>query len=121
PPRMTARLALGQRARLGDVVVRVLVREGQIGPAEVRADLGEGPRRTAAREVAVAVVARVGERERPVEGARRASETKAQVLAAEAPGRDLGDDLARLPSPPRDHVDRAAERVAPEDDGRAGD
>ena len=77
PPRMTARLALGQRARLGDVVVRVLVREGQIGPAEIRADLGEGPRRTAAREVAVAVVARVGERERPVERASRASETKA--------------------------------------------
>src|SRR5437764_982014 len=75
----------------------------------------------AAREVAVAVVARVGERERPVEGARCASETKAQVLTAEAPGRDLGDDLARLPPPPRDHVDRAAERVAPEEDGRAAD
>src|SRR2546423_864451 len=50
---------------------------GAVGPAEARADLGEGPRRPAAGEVAVAVVARVGERERPVEGASRAAETKA--------------------------------------------
>src|SRR5205823_5753898 len=72
-------------------------------------------------EVPEAVLERLGEREGVVQRSRRAAEAETVVAAAEAPGGDLGDDLADLLAPACDHVDRPAQRVPPEEDRRAAD
>src|SRR2546428_7329988 len=64
---------------------------------------------------------RLGEREGVVQRSPRAGGAETVVAAAEAPGGDLGDDLADLLAPACDHVDRPAQRVPPEEDRRAAD
>src|SRR5439155_822856 len=72
-------------------------------------------------EVSEAVLERLGEREGVVQRSRRATEAETVVAAAEAPGGDLGDDLADLLASARDQVDRPAESVPTEEDRGAPD
>src|SRR5207302_5650840 len=109
-----AQLALGQRARLLDAVLRTLVRQRQVRAPVPQPDPREEPPHAARRGVAPALF---GE-ERPgdvvVERPLGATEPQTILLPAEATPLGLRHDLTHLGTAPGDDVEDSAERVAAE-------
>src|SRR5262249_45094258 len=87
------KLTLWKRSRLLDAVVAVLVRQRRVEPGRAHADLGEGPRQSTLRIVAVAVLANSGQRDVVVERAVLPAQEEPRVEASEAAPGQLGADL----------------------------
>src|SRR5262245_24901013 len=108
-------LALGQRARLLDAVLRALVGQRQIRAAQPKAEPRKELSEAARRRVAPAVFGEVRARDVVIERALGTADSQAILLEAEASPTGLGHDLADLRPASRHDVQHAAERVSAED------
>ncbi len=109
----------GERARLRDAVVRMLVGERQVGAVGAEADLPEQLGEPRVRRIPPAVLLRLGPGQVEVDGTRPAGDPDPVLLQARAPRRDFRGCRAALLAAPGDEVDRAGERVPAEDDRRS--